>query len=137
MASGFSDGLRPLALTLLRLALGFVFLYHGLAKLSALGQWQLNFVHMGFPGYFAYIAGTLEAIGGALLVLGLFTRIVAILLAGEMLIALLKVHLPGGALWQVSRFELPMLLSGASFLYFCFGPGPISLDAMLGRSRHR
>ncbi|MGH9480557.1 MAG: DoxX family protein [Terriglobales bacterium] len=137
MASDLIDGMRPLGLTLLRLGLGVTFLYHGMTKLSALGQWQQNFIHMGFPGYFAYVAGTLEAVGGALLVLGLFTRIAGLLLAGELLIALIRVHLPGGPLWQVGRFELPMLLSGTSFLYFCYGAGPISLDRMLGRGSRR
>lgn len=133
----FCDNFRPLAQTLLRLGLGLTFLYHGMVKLNALEQWTHNFVHMGFPGYFAYIAGPLEAGGGVLLILGLFTRPIGLLLAGEMLIALLRVHLPGGPLWQVGRYELVMLLSGASFLFFAFGAGPWSLDGARGGRRHR
>lgn len=133
----FCNKFRPLGLTLLRLALGVVFLYHGSMKLSHLHQWTQNFVHMGFPSYFAYIAGTLEAVGGALLILGLFSRLVGLLLGGELLIALLKVHLPGGPLWKVGGYELPMLLSAASFLFFCYGAGPWSLDAGFGGGRSR
>lgn len=128
----FCDKFRPLGLTLLRLALGVIFLYHGWVKLSDLPHWTQNFVHMGFPPYFAYIAGGLEAGGGALLILGLFSRIVGLLLAGELLIALVKVHLPGGPLWKVGGYELPMLLSAASFMIFCYGAGPVAVDALMG-----
>src|ERR1700740_451286 len=86
------DNLRPLALLLLRLALGVIFLYHGYPKLSYSQRWVENFAHMGFPGYFAYIAGVLEVFCGALLIIGLFTRIAALLLAIEMATALVKVH---------------------------------------------
>lgn len=139
MLSGFCDRFRPLALTLLRLALGVIFLWHGWGKLSGLGHWTQNFVHMGFPAYFAYVAGGLEAVGGGLLVLGLLGRLVGLLLAGELLIALLRVHLPGGPIWNVGRYELVMLLSAASFVIFAYGSGPWSLDARVfkrgGRSK--
>jgi len=138
----FCDIFRPLGLTLLRLAVGVIFLYHGSAKLSDLHQWTQNFVHMGFPAYTAYVIGSLEAVGGALLILGLFSRIFALLLAGDMLVALLKVHLPGGPIWNVGRYELVMLLSAASFAIFAHGAGPWSVDAALfrgsaGRGRAR
>ncbi len=140
MLANLADRFRPLALTLFRLAVGISFLYHGSMKLSNLGQWTHNFVAMGFPPYFAYIAGVLEAGGGALLVLGLFTRVAGLLLAGELLIALVRVHLPHTPLLHVGGYELPMLLSGASFALFAYGAGPLSLDALLfrgggGRSR--
>lgn len=136
MASDFCDRFRPLGLTLLRLAVGVAFLFHGAMKLSALDQWQKNFVHMGFPGYVAYIIGPLEAVGGALLVLGLFTRVAGLLLAGDLLVALVKVVLPHTPLWNVARYEVEMLLSAVAFLFFCYGAGPVSLDAVFfGRSR--
>ncbi|HUX68101.1 MAG TPA: DoxX family protein [Terriglobales bacterium] len=142
MASDFCDRFRPLGLTLLRLALGVAFLFHGSMKLSNLDQWQKNFVHMGFPGYVAFIIGPLEAVGGALLVLGLFTRVVGLLLAGDLLVALVKVVLPRTSLGNVLHYEVEMLLSAGAFLYFCYGAGPVSLDALFfrrggGRSRPR
>jgi putative oxidoreductase len=136
MLSNFCDRFRPLALTLLRLAVGVVFLYHGSVKVSALGKWSGNFVHMGFPGWVAYLIGPLELVGGALLVLGLLTRLVGLVLAGDMLVALLKVGLPGGGITQVGRYELVMLLSAASFALFAYGSGPVALDRLLfGRGR--
>ena len=124
----FADSLRPLAITLLRLALGVVFLYHGVIKLTDLPHWRQFFLHVGFPAWTAYLIGALETAGGALLILGKYSRVVALLLAGEMLVAVLKVHLPSGPFWRVTDFELPMLLSAASFWLFTHGPGPWSLD---------
>ena len=128
--AGLCDKFRPLALTLLRLAVGVVFLYHGAVKINNFHQWTINFAHMGFPGYFAYIAGPLEAVGGILLILGLFTRLFGLLLAGEMLIALIRVHLPGGSVFQVDRYGLVMLLSAVAFLFFAHGAGPWSVDGL-------
>src|SRR5690348_3629212 len=129
--TGLGNWFRPLGITLLRLAVGVVFLYHGLVKLSDLAQWQQNFAHMGFPAHTAFFIGPLETIGGGLLILGLFSRVVGLILAGEMLTALVRVHLPHNAITHVSGFELPMLLSAAAFWLFCFGPGPFSLDRLL------
>lgn len=79
------------------------------------------------------LAGVLETFGGALLVLGLFTRPVAFLLSGEMAVAYFQVHFPR-SLW-------PVLNGGAEALVFCFiwlyfsaaGAGPWSLDARRGK----
>ena len=87
------EKLKPLALLILRLTLGVIFVYHGYPKLftqthDTIGKFQ----HMGFPGYFAYLAGVIEFFGGAMLIVGLFTRIAGLFLFVEMLIALVQVH---------------------------------------------
>lgn len=136
MLTDLCDRFRPLALTLLRLAVGLAFLSHGWAKVSHLQQSTVNFVHMGFPGWVAYFIGPLEFFGGGLLVLGLFSRLFGLLLAGDMLVALLKVGLPGGPLFPIGRYELVMILAAMSFLVFAFGPGSVSLDRLFfGRGR--
>jgi len=130
------DKLKPLALLLLRLGVAVVFLYHGYQKLFAQSQrYVAAFPHMGFPGYFAHIAGVLEFFGGILLVAGLFTRISALLLAGEMAVAIWKVHLPQGGLPAVPNYELPLVLAVAAFALVALGAGPISLDFALSRRR--
>ena len=76
-----------------------------------------------------WIGGVLEVFGGALLVLGLFTRPVAFVLSGEMAVAYFQFHFPGG-FW-------PMMNGGVAAALYCFvwlyfsaaGPGPWSLDA--------
>jgi|SRR5215469_14301367 len=128
------ERLKPLALLLLRLALAVIFIYHGYPKLfgnvhQAIEGFQSN----GFPAYFAYVAGIVEVFGGALLVLGLFTRVAGLLLAGEMLIAVLKVHLPQGPITHVKNYEFPMVLAAAAFAVAALGAGLISLDHAIYR----
>lgn len=127
--------LEFLALLLLRAAVGLVFLWHGTMKLDDLAAWQRNFVHMGFPGYFAIVAGVLETVGGALLILGLFARLAGLLLAGEMLIALIRVHWPAAPLTRVGAYELPLLLAAGSFAVFVLGPGSAAVDRLRGRGK--
>ncbi|TAN23844.1 MAG: DoxX family protein [Acidobacteria bacterium] len=135
-AASIADRFRPVGLTLLRLTTGVVFLYHGLAKVNDFHQWTQNFTHMGFPGGVAYFIGPLEVVGGILLILGLFSRVFGLLLAGEMLTALLKVHLPATKITNVPGLNPPMMLSAMAFVIFCYGGGPVSLDRLRsGRPR--
>lgn len=131
------EKLKPLALLLLRGALGIVFIAHGYPKLF--GQAGISpqfFVQHDLPGSFVYVAGVLEMFGGGLLILGLFTRGVALLLALEMGVALWKVHLAGGYL-RVHEYEFPLLLCAASFTLATLGAGLLSIDHPLFGSRSR
>ena len=78
----FLNSLQPVGLLILRLSLALIFFSHGYPKVarSAAGM-QEFFVQHGLPGYFVYIAGVLEVFGAILLVLGVFTRAAALLLA--------------------------------------------------------
>jgi putative oxidoreductase len=80
-----------------------------------------------------WIGGILEALGGALLLVGLFTRPVAFLLAGEMAVAYFQFHFPNG-FWPVLNGGIPAVLYCFVWLYFsAAGAGPWSLDARRGR----
>jgi len=123
---------RPLALLLLRLALGIIFIFHGYPKLFTHTRETMQmFEHMGFPGYFAYLAGSIEFFGGSVLIFGLFTRIAGLLLAGEMAVALWRVHLPQGPITMVKNYEFPLLLATAAFTLAAVGAGLISLDHVI------
>ena len=75
-----------------------------------------------------WIAGILETFGGLLIVLGLFTRPVALLLCGEMAVAYFRAHFPRG-FWPIQNGGELAVLFCFIFLYlFAAGPGPISLD---------
>ncbi len=133
------NSLQPVGLLLLRLALGLIFFTHGYPKLAHAGAgMQSFFVEHGLPGYFVYIAGVLEVFGGMLLVLGLFTRGAALLLAIEMGVAIWKVHSTGGYL-AVHNYEFPLAILAGSFALATVGAGRLSLDHPLfeggGRSR--
>jgi putative oxidoreductase len=123
------DKLKPLGLLLLRLGVAAVFLASGYDKLFAeLGKWQAWFPQQGFPAYFAYLAGSLEFFGGILLVLGLLTRVVSLLLAIEMAIALWRVSLPHSGIYNVEGYGLPLVLGVACFSLFTLGAGILSVD---------
>jgi putative oxidoreductase len=131
------ERLKPVALLLLRLALGIIFIFHGYPKLFTHTRESIQmFEHMGFPGYFVYLAGSIEFFGGSVLILGLFTRIAGLLLAGEMAIAIWRVHLPQGPITMVKNYEFPLLLATAAFTLATVGAGLISLDhAIFGGGR--
>jgi putative oxidoreductase len=76
------------------------------------------------------IGGLLEVVGGALLLVGLFTRPVAFLLSGEMAVAYFQFHAPQG-LWPIVNQGQPAVLYCFIWLYFsAAGAGPWSLDAL-------
>src|ERR1700678_700049 len=135
------EKLKPLALLLLRLGLGAIFIYHGYPKLFVnTREAMAGFVHMGFPSYFVYIAGAIEFFGGCLLIVGLFTRVAALFIAGEMAVALVRVHKLIAEPRAVHNYEFPLALAVAAFALATTGAGAISLDATIygeGRSGSR
>lgn len=131
------NAFQPLGLLLLRMALGLIFFSHGYPKLAhAGGGMQAFFVQHGLPGYFVHIAGVVEVFGGILLVLGLFTRVGALLLAIEMGVAIWKVHSGGGYL-AVHDYEFPLALGTACFALATVGAGKFSLDSPLFERKGR
>ncbi len=79
-----------------------------------------------------WFAGVLEVFGGALLLVGLFTRPVAFLLAGEMAVAYFQFHFPQG-FWPILNGGMDAALYCFVWLYFsAAGAGPWSLDAKRG-----
>ena len=129
----FLNSLQPVGLLVLRIALGIIFLAHGYPKLAHLrggAQMQGFFVEHGLPGYFLYIAGVIETFGGGLLLLGLFTRAAAVLLALEMCVAIWKVHSAHGYL-AVNDYQFPLALAAACFALATVGAGMISVDQFL------
>ena len=80
-----------------------------------------------------WIGGVLEVVGGGLLLLGLFTRPVAFILAGEMAVAYFQFHAPQ-SFWTVVNMGTPAVLYCFVWLYIsAAGAGPWSLDARRGK----
>jgi putative oxidoreductase len=118
----------PYLLAALRIITGLLFLAHGTAKLL---QWP--FVEMfkdGVPLASLFgIGGILEIVGGVLIVLGLFTRPVAFVLAGMMAVAYFMFHAPASVYPIINGGELAILYCFI-FLYLAAqGSGAVSLDA--------
>jgi putative oxidoreductase len=137
----FLEKLKPLGLLLLRVAVGVIFIYHGYPKLFGHTRDAMqSFTHMGFPGYFVYIAGVIEFFGGCMLVAGLFTRVAGLLLAIEMAVGLWRVHNIISNPMAVRNYELPLVLAVSTFALATVGAGLISFDQALfreGRSSPR
>jgi putative oxidoreductase len=134
MHAAFFDLWRPRVLAVLRIITAYLFIPHGTAKLFGVPHVAMfdGLQLMSLVG----LAGVLEVVGGALLLIGLFTRPVAFVLCGFMAVAYFMAHAnQGNAL-------LPMLNGGELavlycfvFLYFVFaGAGAWSVDT--ARKRH-
>jgi putative oxidoreductase len=128
-----TTGSQRLTLNLFRIMTGFLFWQHGAQKfmgwLGGVGQDGGTADLVSWMG----LAGILEFFGGALIILGWFTRPVALILAGEMAVAYFWVHHPRG-FW-------PILNGGEKAAFFCFaylfmaarGGGRFSIDGWRGR----
>jgi len=117
--------LTPYAAFFMRLAVGGVFLHHGLMKYHTGIAGVAGFLHnVGVP--FATIGAVIlivvETIGAVCVLLGLFTRIWAVCMAIEMVVAILAVQLPRGG-----NFELEGLLFAGAITLFALGDGPLSV----------
>jgi putative oxidoreductase len=116
----------------LRAVVGLVFLMHGYAKLFTMGLAGTTDMmqHMGIPlpQVSAVVVTTVELLGGAALILGLFTRWAAAALAIDMAVAVLMVKLPGG-FFAPRGVEFELTLCGAALTLALVGAGGVSLDA--------
>ena len=133
---GLPAAWAPRLLSLLRIVSGLVFMHHGTQKL--LGFPPMAEGMSGPPAFsFLWVGGVLEMVGGALVLIGLFTRPVAFVLAGEMAVAYWMFHAPSS--------PFPALNGGDAAILYCFvflyiaaaGPGPWSLDARLHSGERR
>ena len=122
----FDSRTTPYAALLLRLALGIMFLAHGLTKLlvfTPAGTAKF-FNSIGFAGWLAYPVMAFEIVAGVLLVLGIFTRWVAILSAIELFVAS-TVHFGNG--WTFTNpnggWEYPIFLTVAAVALALIGGG--------------
>jgi putative oxidoreductase len=134
----FMEKLRPLTLFLLRIGVGVVFMANGYPKFWGRRLEQIDeFVHVAhFPAYFVYVLGALELGGGALLVVGLFTRIFGLLLAGEMAVALWRDERIFQHPLRLDTYGLALVLGVGAFALATFGAGSISLDrAFFGKGQ--
>jgi putative oxidoreductase len=118
----------------LRIVAGFLFLLHGAQKLfGVLGGQQVS----AADAPLMFLAGIIELVGGALIMVGLFTGVAAFIASGEMAVAYFMVHVPMGFWPILNQGELAALYCFL-FLYIAArGSGPLSLDRALWRGKRR
>lgn len=119
----------PRVLSVLRIVTAFLFMVHGTAKLFHIPHQDMfdNLQIMSLIG----VQGILEAGGGALLLVGLFSRPVAFILSGDMAVAYFMAHWPQGWLPLLNHGELAVMFCFVFFYLWFAGPGPWSIDARL------
>ncbi|HQQ78409.1 MAG TPA: DoxX family protein [Thermoanaerobaculia bacterium] len=128
-----------LVLLVLRLVWGWQFLTTGLGKLQNHARVTDFFTSLGIPlpGLNAWFVGGLEMVGGALLLLGLFSRPIALLLTGNMFVAYLTGDRPAllGVFHDLDAFLKadPFWFLFVSVVVLTLGPGAISLDRLLAK----
>jgi putative oxidoreductase len=119
----------PRMLSVLRIMTGLLFLEHGTQKFFA------------FPGPgpaltpLLTIQGLLELVGGVLILIGLFTRPVAFILAGDMAVAYFYAHAPRGFFPTLNMGQLAILFSFVFLYLFVAGGGAWSIDQQRASSR--
>ncbi|HEU5219206.1 MAG TPA: DoxX family protein [Gemmatimonadales bacterium] len=127
-------------LTVLRAAVGSIFLVHGAQKLFVYGFAGVAgaFGQMGvpLPGVTGPMVALIEFFGGAALLIGLLTRLAGLGLALTMTGAIMLVHLKGG-FFNPNGFEYPLALAAASLAVALIGGGRFSVDAVLMRRQIR
>jgi putative oxidoreductase len=119
-------------LSVLRLIAGLLFLEHGLAKLFGFPH-VANFDNLRLVSLIG-LAGLIELVGGALVAVGLFTRIAAFVMSGEMAFAYFMAHAPRGFFPILNGGELAIVYCFL-FLYFAVaGGGAWSVDQLRQRA---
>lgn len=130
------ENLRPFVSLCARLVLGSILLLHGWEKVvrpGSLHQFALFVAHLGLPDWLGYVAAFTELLGGAALILGLFTLIASIGVAIDMAVAILLVHLHHG-LTGPGGFEFPLSLFALALVLIANGPGWLAVDRIVFRS---
>lgn len=123
------NALAPQMLSVLRIVSALLFFAHGTQKILGFPASDMNPALVSLSG----IAGLLELVGGALLILGLVTRPVAFILSGQMAFAYWMAHAPQGPFPALNGGDAAILYCFV-FLYLVFaGLGPWSMDAKMGR----
>lgn len=119
------NSLTPYAAFFMRLAVGGVFLIHGIAKFErGIGATAHMLAGIGFPAasIFAVILMTIETVGAICILLGILTRAWAATMAVVMIAAILAVKVPNG-----QNFELEALLLAGAVTLVALGDGPLSI----------
>jgi putative oxidoreductase len=123
----------PYVLSLLRIIAALLFLQHGLSKF------------FGFPSAKAphptlfdleWFSAVIELVGGVLVTLGLFTRVAALIMSGEMAVGYFLIHAPQSFYPYLNHGELAIMYCFVFFYLVFAGPGPLSIDALIfGKGR--
>ena len=137
MADAAKSGWQGRGLAILRMMVGVVFVAHGYQKLFVYHfagvAGMFKGIGIPLPDVSAIVVTLVELLGGLALFFGLGTRWAALLLAINMTVAVLTVHLKGG-FFAPAGFEYPLTLLVANVAFVLGGPGVCALDNLIGKT---
>lgn len=130
----FLDRLQPLALLIVRLAVGSIMVAHGYHKVfGGLHHHAQIVAGLGLPSWLGYVSSFTEFLGGLLMLAGFFTRAAALAVCINLSVAIWKVHFHNGLIGSPDHpgYEFPLAVAALAFALMFFGAGPIAIDHVL------
>ena len=130
----YLDRLQPLALLVMRLALGAIMAVHGYHKVfGGLHHHAQLVASLGLPAWLGYVSAFAEFFGGLMILFGFFTRAAAFAVFIDMFVAIWKVHLHNGLIGTPDRpgYEFALATAALAFALIFLGGGPIAFDHVL------
>ncbi|WP_087974693.1 DoxX family protein [Oceanobacillus rekensis] len=119
---------------ILRVILGLTFFIHGLSKFQGgISNTVGYFDSLGIPGFLAYAVAFIELVGGIAVILGIGTRVIALLFAVIMAGAIITAKIPAGFLGngQMAGYELDLVLLAMSIFFILADKSALALDNKL------
>jgi putative oxidoreductase len=130
----YLDRLQPIALVVMRLALGAIMVAHGSQKVfGGLHHHAQMVAGLGLPAWLGYVSSFTEFLGGLLILVGLFTRPAAFAVCINLVVAIWKAHWHNGLMGSPDHpgYEFPLAAAALAFALIFFGGGPIAIDHVL------
>ena len=134
--AGFYAAMEPIAYTLVRVVFGLVMFMHGWQKVNTFGLEKVSgafAANYGLPAAAAYLVAFVEVVGGAAILIGLFTRFFASASAILLLVAMFAAHWSKGFYASQGGYEFALMLGIVAFFIAIRGGGRYSVDAKIGK----
>ncbi len=138
-ADGLASSARDLLLLIARVAVGWIFMQSGWAKLMDMASFAATMPRRGLPVFMGYVAPPVEFIGGVMILAGFATRYAALMILAFTIIASFSSHafwahtVPAERAQHFTHFFKNLTMKGGLLLLFITGAGRYSLDTILRR----
>ncbi|WP_018686000.1 DoxX family protein [Actinokineospora enzanensis] len=120
-------------LSVVRVVVGFLFICHGLQAFGSFGGIDTHGTAVEVGSWPGFYAGLIQVVGGALVLIGLFTRVTALVCSGSMAYAYFTVHAPLGLFPLANMGEQAALFAWVFLLIAAAGPGTYAVSTLLRR----
>jgi len=136
-ATGRAPDVQGALLSILRVVVGFLFICHGASKLFNVLGGSMGSGKAAPTGSLLWLSGIIEFGGGLVLMAGMLVQVTALVIAIEMAVAYIRVHVPRGPWPLLNKGELPLVYCFVLLYVASVGGGPFSLDRVLAERARR